>query len=422
MLYRIYIPALDKDGVSMTIDVEADNWMLALRYGLDEIGADRDLIKRAICDIKTDKSIHVMEPAEGHVFILREVPAHDKPTVTGTPAVTDEMLQDTVARAPTPVMDYEPPSTFGEDPLAPVNPTPVMGSDMPTWATQETIDGDIGNLPTGEQRVETARTMERVDAVEHAADDDLPVADEVETSAADLDPLEDFPLNEAELEKYFEPGAAVRAISHLDLQAVETETPQELGRYNTDEVQQLPEIDLAESVSKARPPPDREELMATVFEEMAEIDFVGETVEEALTYALELAVKRIPSEAGWLLLADMNRRDLYFATATGPRAEAVIEYRLPMGKGLAGFCAVNGVSLSLSDVDNDPRFQSTISKQIGYKIRSVACSPVQHDGRVYGAMQIMNRDDRTDYTPGELDVLNYIARRTAEYLSQHVEL
>jgi len=401
VLYRIYIPALDKDGVSMTIDVEAENWMLALRYGLDEIGADRDIIKRAICDIKTDKSIHVMEPAEGHVFVLREVPAYDRPTAEELPAVDPtaatgeiqmmlEAPEDTVPES----KGYQAPASLTAD----TSQVPqFIDSDEPAWASQ-VPEPEFNERPTAE--VLQAVTQHHVT-----------------TSAPSMEQL-DYPLNEADLEKYFDEPTTTpgRSISHLDLNQVDKDQLRVVGRDSG----RIPGANIKERLKATERA--HEELFAQVFEEMAEIDFVGDTVEEALTYSLELAVKRIPSEAGWLLLADMNRRDLYFATATGPKAEEVINYRLPMGKGLAGFCAVNGVSLSLSDVENDPRFQSSISKSVGYRIDSVACSPVQYEGRVFGALQIMNHREGSEYTPGELDVLNYIAKRTAEYLSQHIEM
>ena len=161
-----------------------------------------------------------------------------------------------------------------------------------------------------------------------------------------------------------------------------------------------------------------DELMAKVFEDMAELAFVATTVEDGLEFALQKAMDALPSEAGWLLLVDKSRKDLYFAAARGSKAAEVTEYRLPMGKGIAGFCAVNGVSLTLSDVDQDPRFQSAISRQIGLELRSVACAPIQHDGRVYGALQLTNYTRRKEYTNGELDVLGYIANKTAEFLAE----
>lgn len=445
MLYRIYIPALEPDGVSMTIDCEAANWMLALRYGLDEIGADREIIKRAICDIKTDKTIHVMEPAQGRVFVLRELPPHEQATseqmdvvraplearpprkprhtlegppgrraakarfeantvpiaeFTTVPNIPAQPGIDPIPEA-LPMAESAPAPGRGEAPVAEALPVAETGplrrvtSEIPAWANSPDAPQTVPSMPA------------------------VAASPDVTTSAPSLEEL-NYPLNEADLEKYFDPEPTAkrpqRTISHLDLDAIRAEDPRVVSREPSSELSTSLRAQLKEAEKAS------EELFASVFEEMSEIDFVAETVEEALQYSLELAVKRIPSEAGWLLLADMNRRDLYFATATGPKAEQVINYRLPMGKGIAGFCAVNGVSLSLSDVENDPRFHTTISKSVGYEIRSVACAPVQHEGRVFGALQIMNHQRRAEYTPGELDVVEYIAKRTAEYLSSRVDV
>lgn len=452
MVYRIYIPALDPDGVSMTIDCEADNWMLALRYGLDEIGADRDLIKRAICDIKSDKSIHVMEPAQGRVFVLRELPAYEQatrpaeaPERAPTRPLSDHL--DRVERTATPIMEItripeaapvvdEAPIPEAETPVlheAPIPEAMPMGdvghplgeplrtitTELPAWATASTEDGFV-DAETAEsiQAIPEAQPVHRTHGLsETPTVQEMAALNDVTTSAPPMADLQQYPLNEADLEKYFDvPAAPRRTISHLDLGAVIHGGPVVVGR--------TPSTEITEAVRKqlSAYEEDNSQVLARVFEDMAEIDFVANSVEGALQYALELAVQRIPSEAGWLLLADLNRRDLYFATATGPKAEEVFNYRLPMGRGIAGFCAVNGVSLSLSDVEQDPRFQTTVSQSVGYRIDSVACAPVQFEGRVYGAIQIMNHRGRSEYTPGELDVLNYIARRTAEYLSQHVEL
>lgn len=373
----------------MTIDVEASNWMLALRYGLDEIGADRDIIKRAICDIKKDNSIHVMEPEQGRVFVLKRIEEHQEAT-SPAPKTKTSSVPDRPFVEATPASSARDRARVFANAVT-IPPPPRTTTEIPLWARKETEDA-------------------------HWPDQD----GDVTTSAQRLDDL-DYPLNEAELEKYFdEPKKARpnRSISHLDLQSMIQDGPRVLKRSATAQASAASAIraELRQAESEA------EELFARVFEQMGEIDFVSDTIEGALSFALELAVSRIPSEAGWLLLADLNRHDLYFATAIGPKAEQVIDYRLPMGKGIAGFCAVNGVSLSLSDVDNDPRFQTNISAKVGYKLDSVACAPVQFDGRVFGAIQIMNKIGASEYTPGELDVLNYVAKRTGEYLSAHVEM
>lgn len=415
MLYRIYVPALEPNGVSMTIDVEAANWMLALRLGLDEIGADRELVRRAICDIKPDKTIHVMEPVQGRVFVLRELIEPDG----GDPQ-----------RAPTVRM-------------SPDGGRPRHTADPDRTPTRK--------LPLDELEREALRHLKpepKTNASRVSSDE---MAVEVVVSALP-DALLDYPLSEADLEKYFESSPPKRAISHLDLNfdtppvasrvvARSAISPVALAELSLDptagldtgndpevdvEVEAEPEPEPAPLAAKlvAAPPSGRaertpEELLAQVFEEMADFSVAATTIEEALEFALQKAVALLPSEAGWLLLADRSRKDLYFAAAIGAKAAEVIEYRLPMGKGIAGFCAVNGVSLTLSDVDQDPRFQSNISKQIGLELRSVACAPIQHAGRVFGALQIMNHTGRKEYSTSELDVLSYIARRTAEFLAEN---
>lgn len=419
MIFRIYIPALEPEGVSMTIDVEAQNWMTALRAGLDEIGADPDIVKRAICDIKADKTIHVMEPAQGRVFVLRELPRLDDAAAQSAAAYAErdlpvgEVLDDPVADKGSRIRQRPNTRSRFEPAPPPSEPLRHITSEVPAWASEPAEEVPWNEDP---ERATTVPEMSAASKAAHSAPTE-PVSESDVATSAPRDGGADYPLDEADLEKYFRgpQDRPQRTISHLDLDSMIQDPPKVMARTPSEEIPTQLRAQLQEAERES------EELFAQVFEEMADIDLVaGDQVEEGLSFALELAVKRVPSEAGWLLLADMNRRDLYFATATGPRAEEVIDYRLPMGKGIAGFCAVNGVSLALSDVERDPRFHLSISKSIGYRIDSVACAPVQHEGRVFGAMQIMNHQERAEYTPAELDVLNYIARRTAEFLALHV--
>ena len=45
------------------------------------------------------------------------------------------------------------------------------------------------------------------------------------------------------------------------------------------------------------------------------------------------------------------------------------------------------------------------------------CSPLYKEGRLYGAVQLINRVGGTTYAPEEVDVLNYIAHEGATLLS-----
>ena len=234
--------------------------------------------------------------------------------------------------------------------------------------------------------------------------DSASMSGDVESSTAD------YPLSETDLEKYFEPRQVSRTVSSLDLAAPPRSNSWVVSRTPTNKLDDIA-VQVEASIE------DDSDLLVRVFEEFGEIEHQGSAVDDVLEFALGRAVELVPSDAGWLLLADLGRRDLYFAAAVGAKAREVIDYRLPFGKGIAGFCATNGVSLTLSDVDQDPRFQSAISRQVGLAVQSVACAPIQHEGRVYGALQVMNHKHRGEYTTTELDAGSYIARRVAEFLA-----
>lgn len=81
--FEVFIPGKSKDIPSMTLTVEAPNWIGALRTGLSNIGEGQESISNVMCDIKEDNSIHVTDVASHRVFRLREV---DKPAAaSGAP-------------------------------------------------------------------------------------------------------------------------------------------------------------------------------------------------------------------------------------------------------------------------------------------------------------------------------------------------
>lgn len=402
MIFRIYVPALEPDGVSMTIDVEATNWMMALRLGLDEIGADRDLARRAVCDIKPDKTIHVMEPVQGRVFVLRELPDLDRDPQR---AVTERF---------------------------PTSSLRLLDGGRPSRRATAGLQTDPDRVPTRRIPVEELeRELLRPTARRDAG---ASVARSQPADAVDVELDLDYPLDEADLERYFDAGDSdrtvargpsgpsfgtvdpSRALTNQKLDSVSrvlSRAP--LDSRGTSEASALSDVvvDLPgwEAVS-----PETE---ARVQRGMDSLTIAAANVGEALELALNLITSAVPSEAGWMLLSEPTGKDLYFAAAVGPKSDEVKAFKLPLGKGIAGFCALNAVSLTLADVERDPRFQTSLSKEIGYEIRSVACAPVQYEGRVFGALQVMNHTERPEFTTAELDLVTYVARRTAEFLAQH---
>ena len=158
-----------------------------------------------------------------------------------------------------------------------------------------------------------------------------------------------------------------------------------------------------------------DELLGELFERTQQL-YDAATLTEAANFLLDLAMESIPAESGAVFISDINADELYFAAARGPKADDVMDFRVPMGMGIVGFCAQSGVSLAVSDVHHNPHFYAAISKSLGYETRSLLCSPAQMDGRVFAALELINMKGASTFTRDHVNVLNYLAHEFADYL------
>ncbi len=175
----------------------------------------------------------------------------------------------------------------------------------------------------------------------------------------------------------------------------------------------------AESIARHRVAvQDPDEILADVFEESANIFDFDEDVQGAVEFVMDLVMAKVDCEAGSILFANINEHELYFAAARGPKADEVMGYRVPMGKGIVGFCAKEGQALALSNANRSPLFFKQIAESIGYPARSIACAPVEHEGRSYGAIEVLNKTVSDEFTAGELEVIKYLGGRLAAHVNQ----
>ena len=79
--YRIFVPA--RKGSEMpdiTINVEASNWLVALKEGLKKIGEQGDSLSNILCETGEDGSMRVADPTTKRVFIIKEIEAAEDST------------------------------------------------------------------------------------------------------------------------------------------------------------------------------------------------------------------------------------------------------------------------------------------------------------------------------------------------------
>lgn len=91
-------------------------------------------------------------------------------------------------------------------------------------------------------------------------------------------------------------------------------------------------------------------------------------------------------------VAELDGDHLVYRAAVGEGAEVIVGTRLPVDRGLAGYAAVSGQSLSVARPADDPRFARDIAESTGFVPNSLLVIPIVVDGAVLGVVSVLDRD------------------------------
>lgn len=113
---------------------------------------------------------------------------------------------------------------------------------------------------------------------------------------------------------------------------------------------------------------------------------------ELLRTVIELSSRVVGAESASLLLLDEKTNELYFdvALGLGDKASAV---RLPLGQGIAGAVAASRQAEIINDVRRDRRWSPKMDEQSGFVTRSILALPMEHQGRLFGVVEAINKKD-----------------------------
>ncbi|MCB9640270.1 MAG: GAF domain-containing protein [Myxococcales bacterium] len=176
-------------------------------------------------------------------------------------------------------------------------------------------------------------------------------------------------------------------------------------------------LSLSDSDGKYKPGMTTE-ILADAFMRAMEIYDHGEDRHAAMQFVLDLSMNNVNAAGGAVLLTDINspHQELWFEVSSGQRADELLNFRIPMGQGIAGFCAKEGINQVIANAQQDPRFQNDILNNIGLIPGSMLCAAIQHQKRVLGAIQLYNNPGDRPFTQGELSIVAYLAHVAGEYL------
>jgi two-component system NtrC family sensor kinase len=118
------------------------------------------------------------------------------------------------------------------------------------------------------------------------------------------------------------------------------------------------------------------------------------------------------AEAGSVALLESNEREIVIQAAIGRGAETVRGLRLPISQGVIGWVVARQKAALIPDVSRDSRFFAGVDQQSGFQTRSIMCAPMQVNGHIIGAIELMNM--RPDYINEDgLKILSSLADQAA---------
>lgn len=107
---------------------------------------------------------------------------------------------------------------------------------------------------------------------------------------------------------------------------------------------------------------------------------------------LRTALDTVDAEAGSLLLADPDTKQLVFRHVVGNKAEVLRGLSIPMDKGLAGAVYSSGEPEIVSDAKTDRRHYPNVDELTGFRTRDMIVLPLQQWGqKPIGVLEVMNK-------------------------------
>ncbi|MGD8605283.1 MAG: GAF domain-containing protein [Anaerolineales bacterium] len=122
------------------------------------------------------------------------------------------------------------------------------------------------------------------------------------------------------------------------------------------------------------------------------------------------ALAALGTTDGSLLLRDDETEELVFAVVHGQARDELVGYRLPAGRGIAGWVATNRQPQIISNVRKDDRFYPLVDETFGFQTQTLACVPLLDGNRVLGVIEAVNKYGDNAFTPEDHDLLVIVAQ------------
>jgi GAF domain-containing protein len=128
---------------------------------------------------------------------------------------------------------------------------------------------------------------------------------------------------------------------------------------------------------------------------------------------VEAAARIFHAAAASILLLNEAEQVLEFKVATGAGNQDLVGMSFPLDQGIAGYVAMTGQPIAISDVEQDARFNRAFAKSTGYLPRSILAMPLTSGDRILGVMEVLDKIDAPSFGMQDMELLGIFAGQAA---------
>lgn len=145
--------------------------------------------------------------------------------------------------------------------------------------------------------------------------------------------------------------------------------------------------------------------------------------DDALLKSIVTAAARIfGAAAATLFLVDEDDETLVFRVAVGSNPYKVLGMKIPLNKGIAGYVAMTGQPIAVSNTGEDARFNAAFAKSTGYVPESILATPLLSGERVIGVLEILDKIDAGSFGLQDMELMGLFAQQAALAIEQSQQL
>jgi GAF domain-containing protein len=130
------------------------------------------------------------------------------------------------------------------------------------------------------------------------------------------------------------------------------------------------------------------------------------------------AITIVEARDGTLALLDDETAELKFVLVVGEAAPALEGFRMPSNKGIMGWVVMNQRAVRIENAHRDARFFAEVDQTTGFVTRSLLAAPLLGDNRVYGVVEIINKQGDEPFSATDETLITLFCRFAGEALSR----